>query len=103
MKCMDLDLCRTFSDANDGNACLGELHSRAQPAAARERLVSQCTQCGGGAECSTTYGQAEIIPYLPSMELQDLSSCGLDACTIDGFLTECADVSPALDRFSQCI
>ncbi len=100
MECLDINFCRTFSDANDGNACLNELHARAQPATVRERIVSQCTQCGG--DCSTSFGQGEIIPYLPSSEFQELASCGLEACTLDDLLSECSDVGPSFERFNQC-
>ena len=100
MECLDETQCRTFSDANDGNACLDALSGR--PAALGDVLEGQCAACGG-TECAASVPRAEILPYLAPTAAAALDAClGAEECSIEQMVSACAPTIPALSPFS-CI
>ncbi|WP_236517432.1 hypothetical protein [Sandaracinus amylolyticus] len=98
MECLDDTQCRSFSDANEGGACLDALHA-AQPASAlRDAIEAHCAACGQTCPAS----QIEIFPYLPASAATALESCGgADACTADAFFAACTPEIAPLASF-QC-
>ncbi len=101
MKCLDATTCRTFSDANEGNACLDALHGADDTAVAKTFDQTQCTACGGG-QCATHPGTAEIFPYLPDADLTSAGKCGGDACTPDATYKACLGAIATAAPFMAC-
>jgi hypothetical protein len=98
MKCLDNTICRTFSDPNEGAACLATLHTKSETAAAKALVQSQCAACGG-TSCSTITGTAEIFPYLTDADLAALSTCAGTACVTT---TTTCKTSPGISLFASC-
>ncbi len=98
MRCLDASTCRTFSDPNQGAACLGTVHATGETAAVRGALQALCAACDSGCTSNPT---AEIIPYLADTDLAALPACGARACVLDGLLTACGSV-PGIAPFVSC-
>jgi hypothetical protein len=79
MKCLDNTTCRTFSDPNQGESCLAQLHAANETQVAKAAIQSSCNTCGGSS-CSTVTGTAEILPYLTDADLSAFASCNGNAC-----------------------
>jgi hypothetical protein len=81
MNCLDNTVCRTFSDANQGNACLERVHNAEETSTAKAVGAQYCTMCGG-TNCSTVTGTMEIYPYLSDDQLAAVEMCdGGATCT----------------------
>jgi hypothetical protein len=75
MKCLDSTTCRTFSDPNEGAACLAKLHAMNETPAAKSFIQGACNQCDAG-NCGTVSGTDEVFPYLLDSDFPELGSCG---------------------------
>jgi len=103
MSCLDQNTCRAFSDPNNGLACLNALHSTNESAASKQFIVDSCNACTD-AGCATSYGVAEIIPYLSDADIAALesSNCVGTACTLDSAVQACASAVSDVNLFLAC-
>lgn len=101
MECLDDTLCRSFSDPNDGRACLDAAHEAGRSAAADAAITGGCTRCGG-VGCDTVSGALELIPYLSDSEIAALADCGSTSCTIDDTIHACSK-RLSIMPFDACI
>jgi hypothetical protein len=88
MKCLDSSTCRTFSDPNEGEACLAKLHAMSETAAAKSFLQSGCNECDAG-NCGTVRGTDEIFPYLLDSDFTALGSCASQVMCSSAFPVSC--------------
>jgi hypothetical protein len=104
MNCLDQNTCRTFSDANNGVSCLNTLHSTDESQASRQFIIDACNACSDAGACATSYGTAEIFPYLTDADIALLASsnCRGTACTIDSAVQACASTVPDVNLFLAC-
>ena len=101
MNCLDQSTCRTFSDPNEGAACLQTLHNSSESASSKQWLVDWCNACGG-TSCSTSFADAEIFPYLTDSDIAALSGCQGSACSLGPLIQACAASVPDVDLFLAC-
>ncbi len=104
MNCLDQSTCRTFSDANNGVACLDTLHGASESQTSRQFIIDACNACSDAGGCATSYGTAEIFPYLTDADIALLASsnCRGTACTIDSAVQACASTVPDVNLFLAC-
>lgn len=102
MNCLDQNTCRTFSDPNNGLSCLNTLHGTEESQTSRQWIVDTCNACSDAGNCATSYGPAEIFPYLTDADIAALSSCRGTACTIDTVVQACASTVPDVNLFLAC-
>ena len=100
MSCLDQTVCRTFSDPNDGAACLTTAHASGETPAVRAAIESGCTACGGTG-CTTVQGTAEILPYLSDADAAMFAGCRGTACSLVEVIAACSTV-PGFGLFSSC-
>jgi len=100
MKCLDNTTCRTFSDPNQGAACLAMVHTNGETDAAKTAVKVDCMQCQAPS-CDTVTGTAEILPYLPDSDLSALPGCEGTTCDILAIPASCPSI-PELAPFATC-
>ena len=100
MNCLDSTTCRTFSDPNQGETCLNNLHTTSQSAAAKAYIQKTCTACGGTG-CPAVNGTAEIFPYLTDADIGALAGCQGSACRLDTIAKACISI-PDIQLFAAC-
>jgi hypothetical protein len=105
MKCLDSTVCRSFSDPNDGQACLARVHVNGESTAAKSFISQTCSACGQG--CAT-FGTEEIFPYLSDGDLASLSGCDPALCSLFGSSDAGVDAAacfanPDLAPFVACV
>lgn len=101
MDCLDDTTCRSFSDPNEGRACLDTLHTESRSVAASDAIEALCTACGG-TTCDVVSGAIEIFPFLSDADVAAIEGCRGTACTIDEIAVACSDDIPALEAFAAC-
>jgi hypothetical protein len=101
MKCLDQTTCRTFSDPNQGEACLVSLHGTPASAASNMLIENMCAACGG-TNCVEQDAIAEIVPYLTDGDVVALNACRGTACDLNAIVKSCASV-PTVGLFSACV
>jgi hypothetical protein len=101
MNCLDQTTCRTFSDPNEGLACLDGVHGAHESPASTQFIIDTCTACGD-TNCSSTVGPAEIFPYLTDADISSIASCRGTSCAIATVVQSCAATVPDLNLFLAC-
>lgn len=101
MNCLDQTTCRTFSDPNEGEACLDSTHASEEPIASQSFITQTCAACNQ-TNCAAGVGVAEIIPYLTDADVAALASCRGNACDLNTLVQNCAATIPDVALFLSC-
>lgn len=102
MNCLDRTTCRSFSDPNEGLACLETVHAAGRTAAVNAAFEATCMACSG-VDCGRVQASAtaEILPYVSDADIAAFQSCRGSSCSFAEFLTSCASV-PSFAAFAAC-
>lgn len=100
IECLSQTACRTFSDANDGRACLQAQNTASGPRWAAYQAVTET--CGSTATADS-FAESEVFAYLTDADAALLDSCvHTTPCSLESIFADCASSIPALAPFATC-